>query len=326
MRRSYIAGTGSYLPEKVMSNDDWSKLIDTNDEWIKSRTGISLRHIASENQTASDLSLEASKKAIESAGIDKEDLDLILVGTVSGDNPYPSTGNWLQKKLGVSEIPSMDLAAGCSGFLYGLITANGLISSGVVNNVLVVGVEVMSKFMNWEDRNSCVLFGDGAGAVVLRATEEDKGIMGLHWSADGSLGELLIQPAGGSAMPASEETVKNKLHTVHMKGNEVFRHAVTRMAESAKKALEQASVSVEDIDLFIPHQANIRIIDSTIKRAGIPKDKTFVNIDKVANISAATIPVALDQAIEEGRLKTGDTLLTAAFGAGLTWAALVIKF
>ena len=324
--KARIVGTGSYLPEKIRTNYDLEKMVDTNDEWIRSRTGIEQRHVAREDQAASDLAYEAGKRAIEDAKIDKDDIDMILVATISGDNNYPSTANWLQKKLGIKPIPSMDVAAGCSGYLYTMIIADSFIKSGLAKNILVVGVELMTKVMNWEDRNTCVLFGDGAGATVLSATTEDVGIRGTHWSADGNLGELLVQPAGGSAMPASEKTVRENLHTIHMKGNEVFRHAVTRMAEAAQIALEKSNITSEDVDLFIPHQANIRIIDSTIKRAKIPREKTFVNIDKTANMSSATIPVALDQAIKAGRLKRGDTLLTAAFGAGLTWAAVVIDY
>lgn len=321
-----IIGTGSYLPEKVMTNEDWEKLVDTSDEWITTRTGIKERHFAAPDETTSDLITKASLEAIKDAGIDKDEIDLIIVGTISGDNAYPSTGNWVQKKLGLKTIPSFDIGAACSGFLYGLILADSFVKSGVAKTILVAGAEIMSRIMNWEDRNTCVLFGDGAGAVIIRATEEDKGILSHYWGADGNLGELLYQPAGGSAMPASKETVEKKLHTVHMKGNEVFKHAVLRMQESAVNAIELAGLTSDDIDLFIPHQANIRIIEATIKRAKIPMEKTFVNIDKIANISAGTIPIALDHAKKQGRIKEGDNVLLSAFGAGFTWAGLVIRF
>jgi len=326
MIRAKILGTGSYLPEKIMTNADWEALVDTSDEWITTRTGIKERHFAAADETTSDLTTRAAERAIEDAGIKKEDIDLIILATVSADNAYPSTGNWTQKKLGLGPIPSFDISAGCSGFLYGLISANAFITSGIARNVLVVAGEIMSRIVNWEDRNTCVLFGDGSGAAVLCPTEEEnKGIISTYWGADGNLGDLLVQPAGGSAMPASAHTVENKLHTVYMKGNEVFKHAVLRMEESAIKALERAQITSEQIDLYIPHQANIRIIDATIKRAKIPREKTFINIDKIANVSGATIPIALDQARKEGRLKEGQTLLMSAFGAGFTWGGLVIK-
>jgi 3-oxoacyl-[acyl-carrier-protein] synthase-3 len=321
-----ISGTGSYLPDKVMTNDDWAKLVDTSDEWIITRTGIKERHFAADGETTSDMVTEAAKRAIEDATLRKEDIDIIIVATVSGDNPYPSTGNWTQKKLGIGPIPSFDVSAGCSGFLYGLILADTLIKSGMAKHILVSGAEIMSRIINWEDRSTCVLFGDGAGAAVLSATTENScGILSTCWGADGNLGDLLIQPAGGSAMPASFETVDNKLHTVHMKGHEVFKYAVLRMQESAMRAMELANMTGSDIDLYIPHQANVRIINATIKRAGIPREKTYIIIDKIANISGGTIPIALDQARKQGRLKKGDNLLMSAFGAGFTWAGIVVR-
>jgi 3-oxoacyl-[acyl-carrier-protein] synthase-3 len=327
MINTIILGTGAYLPEKVVTNDDWAKLVDTSDEWITTRTGIKERHFACENQATSDLVVEASKRACEDAGIDKNKIDIIIVGTVTGDNAYPSTGNWVQKKLGLKPIPSFDVGAACSGFLYGLIMADSFIKTGLAKYVLVAGAEIMSRVINWEDRSTCVLFGDGAGAAVLTNNngENKKGILSTYWGADGNLGELLKQPAGGSLLPACEETVAKKKHTVHMRGNEVFKHAVLRMQEAAIKAIELAHLTSEDIDLYIPHQANLRIIDATIRRARIPIEKTFINIDKIANVSAGTIPIALDQARKQGRLKPGDNLLMSSFGAGFTWAGLVVK-
>lgn len=326
MIRSKIIGTGSYLPEKIMTNADWEKLVDTTDEWITTRTGIKERHFAADHEASSDLAAQAATRAIEDAGIDKDDIDVVVVCTISPDNNYPSTGNWLQKKLGMRTIPSFDLSAACSGFLYGLIVGDSMIKAGTAKTVLVAAVEIMSRIINWEDRNTCVLFGDGSGAAVLRATdEENTGILSTYWGADGNLGDLLQQPAGGSAMPATPETVKKKKHSVHMKGNEVFKHAVLRMQESAMNALELANLKAEDIDLYIPHQANVRIIDATIKRAGIPRERTMINIDKIANVSGATIPIALDQARKEGRLKDGDHLLMSSFGAGFTWGGVVVK-
>lgn len=324
--RTKILGTGSYLPEKVMTNDDWAKLVDTTDEWITTRTGIKERHFAAPEQATSDLVIEAAQKAFVDAGVDKDEIDVIIIGTVGADNAYPSTGNWVQKKLGMKTIPSFDVSAACSSFLYGLILGDSLIKSGIAKTILVSSAEIMSRIINWEDRNTCVLFGDGAGAAVLRASSGEEGILSTYWGADGNLGDLLVQPAGGSDMPASRETVDNKLHTVHMKGNEVFKHAVRRMQEAAVNAVKKANLTSKDIDLFIPHQANFRIIEATIKRAKIPLEKTYISIDKTANMSGATIPVALDWARREGRIKPGDTVLTSAFGAGFTWAGLVIRF
>jgi len=326
MTRAAILGIGSYLPERVVTNADWAKMVDTSDEWISTRTGIKERHFAAPEQATSDLAVEAARNAIKDAGIDPQEIDLIMIGTISGDNAYPSTANWVQKKLGLTPIPSFDLGAACSGFLYGLIVADSLIRAGTVKKILLVGAETMTKFMDWEDRNTCVLFGDGAGAVILGATEEEKGVLSTYWGSDGNLGDLLIQPAGGSAMPPSHDTVDKKLHAIKMKGNEVFKHAVLRMQEAASRAIELAGLTDEDIDLFIPHQANIRIIDATIKRANIPLEKTMINIDKIANISAATIPIAMDHAKKQGRINPGTNLLLSAFGAGFTWAGLVIRF
>jgi len=327
MKNAKIIGTGSYLPERIMTNEDWEKLVETSDEWIVSRTGIKQRHIAADNEATSDMIVKAAKLAIQDAGIDKDDIDLIIVGTITPDNAYPSTANWVQKKLGIKPVPSFDVGAACSGFLYALNIANSMIKAGTAKTVLVAGAETMTKALNWKDRNTCVLFGDGAGVAILQSSEDtDKGIISTYWGADGNLGELLYQPAGGSAMPASAETVEKNLHTVHMAGNEVFKHAVLRMQESAMKAMEIAGLTGDDVDLFIPHQANLRIINATIRRAKIPLEKTFINIDKIANISAGTIPIALDHARKENRIKEGDKVLLAAFGAGFTWGSALIKF
>jgi 3-oxoacyl-[acyl-carrier-protein] synthase-3 len=326
MKRAAIIGTGSYLPEKVMTNDDWAKLVETSDEWITTRTGIKERHFIGDGQATSDMVVEAASAAIADAGIDKDDIDLIIVATISGDTAYPSTGNWVQKKLGMRTVPSFDIGAACSGFLYASILADSMIKTGVARTILVAGAEIMTRVMNWEDRNTCVLFGDGCGAAIYSATDDDsKGIQSTYWGADGNLGELLYQPAGGSAMPASPETIKQNLHTVHMKGNEVYKHAVLIMQEAALKALELANLKGEDVDLFIPHQANVRIIDATIKRARISRKRTLINISKIGNVSSATIPIGLDQARKSGRLNPGDNLLLASFGAGFTWGGIVIR-
>lgn len=325
MKRVRILGTGSYLPERVMTNADWARIVDTSDEWITTRTGIKERHFAADNEATSDLVARACLRAVDDAGLKPTDIDTLIVATVTPDTAYPSTANWTQKKMGIPPIPSFDIGAGCTGFLYGLIVAQGLLLSGMSQKMLVAGAEVLSRMINWEDRNTCVLFGDGAGAAVLTAEEGERGILSTFWGADGNLGDLLLQPAGGSAMPATEETVRRKKHTVHMAGNEIFKHAVLRMQESAMEALSRAGLSAEDVDLYIPHQANTRIIEATIKRAGIPREKTYINIDRIANISAGTIPIALDEARREGRLKENDNLLMTAFGAGLTWAGITVR-
>lgn len=327
MIRSRITGTGSYLPRRVMTNHDWAKLVDTSDEWIVARTGIKERHIAAAKEATSDLVCQAAKRALSAAKIEKDSLDLIIVGTISGDTAYPSTGNWVQKKLGLGPIPSFDVGAACSGFLYGLILADSLIKNRVARRILVAGAEIMTRIVNWQDRNTCVLFGDGAGAAVIEATEDQEaGILSTCWGADGNLGELLYQPAGGSAIPTTVESVQKKLHTVHMRGNEVFKNAVLRMHESAINAIKLAGLTSKDIALYIPHQANIRIIQATIKRARIPLEKTYIIIDKIANISAATIPIALDRAVREKRIHPGDNVLMSSFGAGFTWAGVVVRF
>ena len=326
MKHAAIIGLGSYLPKRIVTNRDWEKMVDTTDEWITSRSGIKERHFAAAEQASSDLAVEAAKKAIRDAKIDKNEIDLIIVGTITPDNAFPSTANWVQKKLELRPIPSFDVSAACSGFLYALIVADSMIKAGAARTILVIGVEIMTKIMDWKDRSTCVLFGDGAGAAVLRGTDEEKGILSTYWGADGNLGDLLILPAGGSAMPATHETVDQKLHSLRMKGNEVFKHAVLRMQESAINAIRRAHLTSDDIDLFVPHQANIRIIKAAIKRAKIPTEKTVINIDKIANVSAATIPIALDQAKKEGRIKSGSNVLLSAFGAGFTWAGIVIRF
>lgn len=325
MKRARIIGTGSYLPEKVMTNEDWSRLVDTNDEWITTRTGIKERHFAAEGEATSDLVAKAALRAVDDAGLEPTDIDTMIVATVTPDTAYPSTANWTQKKMGIPPIPSFDIGAGCTGFLYGLIVAQSMLLSGVSKRILVSGAEILSRMINWEDRNTCVLFGDGAGAAVLTAEEGESGMLSTFWGADGNLGDLLLQPAGGTAMPASEETVRLHKHTVHMAGNEVFKHAVLRMQESAMEALKGAGWTAEDVDLYIPHQANTRIIDATIRRAGIPQEKTVVTIDHIANVSAATIPLSLDEVRKNGRLKEGDNLLMTAFGAGLTWAGVTMR-
>ena len=326
MKGTKVIGTGSYLPERILTNADLEKIVDTSDEWIKTRTGIEERHIVADNEAASDLVVNAARKAMEMASIDAKEIDTIVVGTISPDTPFPSTGCWVGTALGIEGVPAVDVSAACSGFLYALIVADSLIKAGTAKRVLVGGVEVLTRITNWNDRTTCVLFGDGAGVVILEESDDDSGILSSYWGADGSLGDLLIQYAGGSRMPPTHETVDKNLHTIHMKGNEVFKHAVRMMELAAGKALERANVKPEEISLFIPHQANIRIIEATIKRFGIPREKTMITIDNIGNISSATIPISFDFAVREGRVKKGDLLLLDAFGGGFTWGAALIRW
>jgi len=322
-----ITGTGSYLPDKILTNSDLEKMVDTSNEWITTRTGIKERHIAGKNETPSDLATEAAKKALDMAGISAKELDLVMIATITPDNLFPATACWVQKKLGVKPgVPAFDIGAACSGYLYGLILSSTMIKTGVANKILLCASETLSKITNWNDRSSCVLFGDGAGCSVIEKSEGDSSLLSYVWGADGRLGDLLIQPAGGTKMPATFDTVEQNLHTVAMQGNEVYKHAITKMKKAAIESLKKANLKGEDVDIYVPHQANIRIIESTIKRAGIPMDKTIVTIDKTGNMSAATIPVAIDWAVREGRLKRGNILLSTAFGGGFTWGAVVLRW
>lgn len=320
-----IAGTGSYFPERVLTNADLEKMVDTSDEWITTRTGIKERRIAHKQQATSDLALEASREALKSAGMNAQDIDLIMVATVTPDMFFPSTGCYLQKKLGAGEIPSFDLAAACSGFIYGISIAKGFIESGIYKNILLVGAETLSKVTDWTDRNTCVLFGDGAGAMILSASQENDDVLSVFLGSNGAYSDLLYLPAGGSAHPATLETVNEKLHTMKMLGKEVFKAAVPKMALAAEKALEIADKKPEDISLFIPHQANMRIIQAVAKKMDISMDRVFVNIHKTGNISAATTITALDEAVKTGRIKKGDLAELVAFGGGFTWGAAVIR-
>ncbi len=321
-----ILGTGSCLPEKEITNYDLEKIVDTSHEWIVSRTGIHKRRIADDQTATSDLSTEAAKRALKNANIRAEDLDLIIVATVTPDMSFPSTACIVQSNLGAVNAAAFDLEAACSGFLYGLSIGKQFISTGAYKYVLVIGAETLSKIMNWEDRNTCVLFGDGAGAVVLGPTEAGKGILSTYLGADGEGGKYLTLPAGGSRMPASVETVKQNLHYIKMDGSEVFKFAVRIMGDAAKKALEMCSMQVEDINYLVPHQANIRIIKSAAKRLKISMENVYVNLDRYGNMSAASIPVALDEAVRNNKIKKDDIIVLVGFGGGLTWGSSVIKW
>lgn len=326
IRRIKIVGTGFYVPDKILTNQDLEKMVETSDEWIVTRTGIRERHIASEDQATSDLAAEAARRALEDAGISAEEIDLILVATSTPDTIFPSTACRVQHNLGADHVPAFDLSAGCTGFLYGMIVAEGLILNGTARRVLLIGAELLTKITNWEDRSTCVLFGDGAGAVVLEESQDDSGMLSAYWRADGSLGELLILPGGGTRIPASHESVEQKLHYLQMKGNEVFKHAVKRMGEAAVEALKIAGLKKKDVDYLVPHQANIRIIDATGQRLKLPPEKVYINIERYGNISVASIPVAIHELKEAGQLKKGDILVFDAFGAGFTWAAVVYRW
>ncbi|MEW6001906.1 MAG: beta-ketoacyl-ACP synthase III [Nitrospirota bacterium] len=326
MLRTRIISTGSYLPEKILSNFDLEKMVDTSDEWITERTGVKERRIADESQTTSDLAYEASKIALESAHLKADDIDLIIVATVTGDMPFPSTACFLQDKLGAKRAVGFDINATCSGFLYGLYIADGLIRSGLRKRALVVGAEELSKITDWEDRTTCVLFGDGAGAAIIEATEEDRGIISIYINSDGSMWELIHMPGGGSRKPASKDSIENRLHYIKMKGNETFKVAVRTLEDLVVKTLYENNLEPSQLSLLIPHQANLRIIQATADRLGLSMDKVLVNIDRYGNTSAASIPIALDEAAKTGKIREGDYILLEAFGGGLTWASALIKW
>jgi len=320
-----ILGTGSYFPKKILTNADLEKMVDTSDEWIVTRTGIRERHIAEKNETTSDLALGASLEAIKAAGISADKIDMILTATVTPDMFFPSTSCFLQTKLGLKDIPACDLLAACSGFIYGLATAKAYIEAGLCKTILLVGSDILTKITDWTDRNTCVLFGDGAGAMILTASEEDDDILSVALGADGSYSNLLYLYGGGSACPATAESVAAKHHTMTMKGKEVFRNAVPKMVLAAQQALEKSGKAIEDISLFIPHQANMRIIEAVAKKLNISMDRVFVNIHKTGNISSATTITALDEAIKSGKLKKDDLVVLVAFGGGFTWGSAVIR-
>jgi 3-oxoacyl-[acyl-carrier-protein] synthase-3 len=326
LTKTNIVSTGSYLPEKVLTNYDLEKMVETSDHWITERTGIKERRIANENQTASDLAYEASKVALGRADLNAEDIDLIITATVTGDMPFQSTACILQDKLGAKKAAAFDINAACSGFLYGLHVADSFIRSGMHNKILVVGTEVLSKITDWEDRTTCVLFGDGAGAVIVEPTTENRGIISMSINSDGSMWDLLYLPAGGSKIPASIESVDNKLHYIKMRGNEIFKFAVRTLEDLVIKILEENKLTPSQLSLLIPHQANLRIIQAAADRLGLPMEKVLINIDKYGNTSAASIPIALDEAVMSGRIKDGDYILLEAFGGGITWASALIKW
>ncbi len=322
-----IAGTGSYLPERIMTNKDLESVVETTEEWITSRTGIKERRIAAEGQNTSDLATAAAKNALENAGIDAADIDLIIVGTITPDTLTPATACYVQHNIGATSALAFDVSAACSGFLYAMEIAQRMISDGAFKNALIIGAEKLSAFTNWSDRNTCVLFGDGAGAAVLtRGTENTGRILATKVGTDGSKASILNIPGGGSACPTTKENADQKLASLAMQGKEVFKHAVNAMKRSAEAVIEDAGLNADNIKLVIPHQANLRIIDAIADRLTIPNEKVFVNLHKYGNTSAAAVAIALDEAHREGKFERGDNIVLVGFGAGLTWAAVAIEW
>ncbi|MBS1233099.1 MAG: 3-oxoacyl-[acyl-carrier-protein] synthase protein 1 [Nitrospirae bacterium] len=314
------------MPDRVLSNSDLEVMVDTSDEWITERTGIRERRIADESQAASDLAFEASKIALDRAGLSAADIELIIVATVTGDMPFPSTACFLQNRLGASRAVGFDINATCSGFLYALYVADGFIRSGMHRRILVVGTEVLSKVTDWKDRTTCVIFGDGAGAAIVEATSEDRGILSMSINSDGSMWDLINIPGGGSRNPASTDTLKKGMHYIRMKGNETFKVAVRTLEDVALKTLADNGLDSSQLSLLVPHQANLRIIQATADRLNLSMEKVFVNLEQYGNTSAASIPIALDEAMTSGRIRDGDYILLEAFGGGLTWASALIKW
>jgi 3-oxoacyl-[acyl-carrier-protein] synthase-3 len=317
-----IAGTGGYLPERVVTNAELESLVDTTDEWIRERTGIKRRHIAADHETTSDMAIEAARRAIDAAGIETEDIDLIIVATTTPDKVFPSTACIVQRRLGVKTIPAFDVHAACSGFIYALDVATRFVTTGGARNALIIGSETYSRILDWTDRSTCVLFGDGAGAVVLRASN-DAGVLSTHIHSDGEFEELLHVPSGISS---GYENVQQEAAFIQMKGNEVFRKAVSTLGSIAKETLSGNSIRQEDIAWLVPHQANLRIISAAAKKLGLPMDRVIVTVDEHANTSSASIPLALDVAVRDGRIKPGDVLLFEAFGAGFTWGSALVRY
>ena len=321
-----IAGIGSYVPSKVITNEDLSKLVDTSNEWIVQRTGIRERRIVDDSTSTSDIATIAAKRALQDGNITPEEIDLILVATVTPDMVFPSTACIVQKNIGAVNAAAFDISVGCAGFIYGLSIGVSFIRSGAYNKVLIIGAETLSKIVNWKDRSTCILFGDGAGACVLERCEDGFGFLDFDLGSDGTGGDLLTMPAGGSRLPASFETVSNNLHTIKMDGQEVFKFAVRIIEKTSLNLLNKANIALDEIDYLVPHQANIRIIEAASKKLKLSDDKVYVNLDRYGNMSSASIPVALDEAYKNSLLNKGDMVLLVAFGAGLSWGSTLIKW
>lgn len=323
---AYVAATGRGIPSTILANADFAKMgIETTDEWIVERTGIRERHIA-KTESVTDLAAKAACEAMDRGGVHAGELDIIVVATASPDRLLPSAAVDLQAALGASRSAAFDVGAACSGFIYGCTVAEAMMAAGNADTALVVGVEKLSAITDWQDRSTCVLFGDGAGAAILKRSKHHKGILSTYVRSDGTLGDLLCRPSGGAVRPFSTEVLNDRSQFIRMNGREVFKHAVRSMSDAAAHALDRAKLTAADIDLMIPHQANVRIIEATAKHANIPLDKVYVNVDRYGNTSAASIPIALDEALETGRIGEGSTVLLVAFGAGFTWGAMVVRF
>ncbi len=323
--KSRITGTGSYAPAKVLTNADLERMVATSDEWIRERTGIRERHIAGAGEACSDLAVQAGKRALAAAGLPATELDMVLVATCTGDYPLPSTACLVQHQLGATKAAACDIAAACCGFVYALSVADAYVKTGM-RHVLVIGSEVMSAITDWTDRNTCVLFGDGAGAAVVSAGDGERGILSTHLRSDGNLNELIAVPGGGSRMPPSEKTIAERMQCIKMKGHETFKVAVRNLEEIARETLAANHLRVEDLDLYVPHQANFRILTAVMERLGLPAEKVMLNLDRYGNTSAASIPIALDEAVRAGRIRDGSLVMLGAFGAGLTWASAMIRW
>jgi len=321
-----IVGLGSYLPEQVLTNQDLEKMVETSDEWIRTRTGIRERRILPPDLATSDMALEAGRRALADAGVTPDQVDCIIVATVTPDTPFPSAACRVQDRLGCKRAAAFDINAACPGFLYAVTVGSQMVASGLYETVLVIGAETLSRVTDYQDRNTCVLFGDGAGAAVLRPVGKGRGLLSSVLGSDGSGADLLYQAAGGSRLPASAETLAKRQHYLYMNGSEVFKFAVRIMEEASLEALARANLTAEDVDFFVPHQANIRIIDSARRRLGVDMDRVVVTLDLLGNTSSSSIPLALDQAVRAGRIKDGDVVVAVAFGAGLTWAACVLRW
>lgn len=326
IRPVYISGTGAYAPERVVTNKDLEKRVDTTDEWIVTRTGMQERRMAADDEATSDMGAEAARRALDAAGIPAEKVDLIIAATITPDQPWPNTACHIQHKIGAVNAGCFGLEAACSGFLYALDAGRHWVASGAMNTVLVIGAEKMTSILDWEDRSTCVLFGDGAGAAVLTAEGEGQGLISTVLGADGALSHLLGVPAGGSRMPTTEQTVKDHMHFLKMEGRDVYKAAVTKMTAAAKKALEQAQVSSDDVQWVIPHQANLRIIQAVSHRLHIPMERFIVNVAKYGNTSGASVGIALDEAVRDERIKKGDKVLLVVFGGGFTWGATLLEW
>ncbi len=325
--RSRIAGTGSYAPERVVTNADMEKLVETSDEWIVERTGIKQRRYAADGENTSDLALQASRRALEAAGLKPSDLDMIVVGTISGDTRLPACAAYLQKKLGCAPVPSFDVSAACAGFLYAMSIADQFVGTGACKNVLVVGVEMLSRLTNFTDRNTCVLFGDGAGAVIVQRAESpaQAGILSTKIFTDSELTESLLIPAGGTREPITAESIAQHRDKVYMQGADIFKVAVKKLYGASQEAIDAAGLSADDVDWVVPHQANLRIITQVSQRLHVPMDRFVINIDRYGNTSSASIPLALDEAVRDGRIKPGQTVLMCALGAGISWASALVR-